>query len=429
MKECMFAVMRSVAVAAAASSVAAATAAEGRVVVLTSFPEAFTAQYERAFERAYPGTRVELLWRASADGLAWLRRGGDREVDVYWTPSPGNFARLRDERRLARLAIADADLPGQIGGRSISDPEGFFAAFELAGFGIAYNPSVIRELGIAAPRDWSDLAAPVYAGKLHMPTPARTGFASALVEAILQAEGWDRGWALLSAIAGNAAWLGNPDSGGGPDPLANGRIAARLSIDFLARPAGDTVAFAYPPRTAYSPAHIAVMAEAQNLDSAALFVGFVLSPAGQSLLLHPDVARLPVRPSLYDAHPELGARPFADNALGYDSALTEARRGLVAALFDAVLVTPHAELVVAWQALHAAERDGKVGADVLREARRLLEMPPIDAAQAGPALRAQFASDVSSGSSAEQATVASGWLFDARSRIDAARSLLERSDP
>ena len=154
-----------------------AQAADERVVVLTSYPEELTVRFQAAFERLHPGKRVEVLWRQPADALAYLRRGGTREVDVYWTPSPGNFAALRDEGRLAKIDIDRSALPADIAGYPISDPQGHFAAFELAGYGIAYNVDAVRKLGLAAPRDWPDLADPAYARQVQLPIPGRVGLA------------------------------------------------------------------------------------------------------------------------------------------------------------------------------------------------------------------------------------------------------------
>ena len=411
--------IRAAAVALAAAGLFTNAQADDRVVVLTSYPEALTVKFERAFEAANPGMRVELLWRQSRDGLAYLREGGYREVDVYWTPSPGNFVQLRDEGRLAKLELDDPDLPGMVGGVPLGDPDDHFAAFELAGFGIAYHREAVQSLGLEPPRDWADLAVPAYAGKVQLPTPARTGFASSLIEAVLQAQGWERGWALLSAIAGNAQ-LGSVLADG-PDPLSMGRIAARMSIDFFARNSGEAVSFVYPPKTAYSPAHVAIMAEAPHPEAARRFVDFVLSPAGQDLLWHADVRRLPVRASSYEGHPGTTAKPFATDALAYDSVLTEKRRGLVAELFDAVLTAPHEALRDAWQALRAAERQGSNDARV-GEARRLLESVPVDAAgQADAELRTLFSSP---DSTAERAALIAVWTDDARKRIAQARELL-----
>jgi len=371
-----------------------ARAADDRVVVLTSYPEELVARYQMAFERSHPGMRVEILWRQSADALAYLRRGGAHEVDVYWTPSPGNFAALRDEGRLARLQLDHSDLPSDIAGSPISDPDGRYAAFELAGYGIAYNAEAVKRLGLPAPVDWADLAAPAYAHQVQLPIPGRVGFAPVLIEAVLQAYGWQRGWAVLSEIAGNTDF-GAGDSTPGADDIVTGAKAARMTIDFFAATAiagGAPVRFAYPRKTAYNPAQIAVLAEAPHPAAAQAFVDFALSAEGQALLMHPDVRRLPVRRSLYTAHPELPAQPFAPGNLAYDGALTRARQGLVASLFEAALVKRHAELAELWQTLHQAEAGGRRNDPQLAAARAALSAVPVDeAAQAGAELRRLFA--------------------------------------
>ncbi|WP_018409890.1 ABC transporter substrate-binding protein [Methyloversatilis thermotolerans] len=354
---------------------------DDRVVVLTSYPEELTARYLRAFESRYPGMRVELLWRQSADALLWLRGPGTGAVDVYWAPSPGNFATLKSDGRLTRLEV-DKALPAKVGGEAISDPDGHYVAFELAGYGIACNVQSLRALGLPVPRDWSDLTAPGYAGRVQLPIPGRVGFAPGLIEAVLQGQGWKKGWALLSEIAGNATF-GAGDATPALDDLVSGQVAARMTIDFFAaqQAAGRSspVRFVYPPRTAYSPAHVAVLADAPHADAARRFVNFLLSAEGQDLLLHPDVRRLPVRPDRYAAHPELSARPFAADTPGFDSTLMRKRQGLVAALFDIVLVQPHAERAHLWARVHAAERDGLGDTAAVREARTLLGSMPVDA--------------------------------------------------
>lgn len=406
-----------------------AQADEGRVVVLTSYPEELTARYQAAFERRHPGKRVEIHWRRSADALTYLLAGGANEVDVYWTPSPGNFARLRDEGHLAPLDLDRDALPGEIAGFPISDPNGHFAAFELAGFGIAYNAEAVKRLGPAPPADWADLTHPAYAGKVQLPVPSRTGFAPALIEAVLQTYGWERGWAVLTGIAANGSFFA--PSGAGPDPLASGEIAARMVIDFFGGN-DEAVTFVYPAKTAFNPAHIAVLAGAPNPRTARAFVEFALSAEGQTLLLHPDVRRLPVRPDIYDANPGLAARPFAPDNLAYDGDLTQARKGLVAALFDIALVGSHAELVPLWQRLHEAEQAGRGDDPGIRKARALLTTVPVnDAEQADPALRALFTRSEApeSVSSAKREAVIADWIAQRDDRIATVRDLLGAPSP
>ncbi|TBV09669.1 ABC transporter substrate-binding protein [Stutzerimonas kirkiae] len=405
-----------------------AARAGDRVRVLTSYPEELTVRYQAAFEARHPGKRVEILWRQSADALAWLRRQRG-QVDVYWAPAPGNFAALRDQRRLLRLELDREALPDAVGGSPISDAEGYFAAFELAGYGIAYNREALARLGLEAPREWRELAAAAYQGQVQMPIPGRVGFAPALVEALLQGEGWDAGWALLAAIAGNGALAGRGGNRADADDVAAGRVAARMTIDFFAARAiadGAPVAFAYPRRTLYNPAQIAIFADAPNPAGARAFVDFALSDAGQRLLLHPDVRRLPVRKALY-LSVELPAQPFASDSLGYDGELGRARQGLVAALFDIALVRRNDELVELWRRLQQAEGGGQAQHPALLRARQLLSAAPMALAeQADSELRQAFANPTTASEPLRTRREAE-WMAAVDARIAAARAALRQA--
>src|SRR5512147_2234892 len=67
------------------------------VVVVTSYPDEVVSRFEAAFEKAYPQWRLRIVWRMPHDALPTLRQPGPEGVDVYWTPSPRNFAILKSE--------------------------------------------------------------------------------------------------------------------------------------------------------------------------------------------------------------------------------------------------------------------------------------------------------------------------------------------
>lgn len=330
-----------------------------KVVVLTSYHQEVVNQFESAFEQAYPQYRVEILWRQSRDAMAYLHKQ-HAPIDVYWTPAQKNFATLAKEGAFRKLDIDQTELPDRVGGFQISDSDGRYVASEVAGFGLAFNPDVIHKLGVAEPRDWSDLAKPSFKKNVALPIPSKVGFAPMLVDTLLQGYGWERGWDVLRQIAANAKLV---DVGAAfiIDEVASGQRAAALTIDFFAKSAiekGNKLAFSYPDKVGYSPAHVAIFNEASNVAGAKAFAQFVLSEQGQKLLFHPDIRKLPVRPAVYSSAPNNYFNPFAANdraSYPYDLEKGVARQELVSKLFDSLITHHHEALVVMWETIKQAE--------------------------------------------------------------------------
>ncbi|MGB4811267.1 MAG: extracellular solute-binding protein [Methylophilaceae bacterium] len=331
-----------------------------KVVVLTSYPQEVVSQFETAFEQAYPHYRLEILWRQSRDAMAYLHQK-HVPIDIYWTPAQRNFAVLAKEGAFRKLDIDLTGLPSMIGGFQISDPDGYYVATETAGFGMAYHPSKVKELGLPEPRDWSDLENPAYYNQVMLPIPSKVGYAPMLVDTLLQSNGWNLGWIRLRRVAANAE-LADAGATFISDGVGSGRMAVGITIDFFAVSAianGKTLKFSYPEKVGYSPAHIAIFKESTQLEGALAFANFVLSEQGQKLLFHPDIRKLPVRPSVYASKPEGYFDPFAAAkraSYAYDMSAGLARQEMVSALFDALITRHHEALKVMWATIHKAEQ-------------------------------------------------------------------------
>ena len=149
-------------------------------------------RFEAAFEKAYPQWRLRIVWHMPHDALPTLRQPAPEGVDVYWTPSPRNFAILKKEGLLRKLDVDRSGLPGRIGNTLIDDPDGYYSAIETAGYGFAVNPGYLKAHGLATPGDWIDLADQKYAGHIALPNPGTVGFAPVMADIPLQAYGWER---------------------------------------------------------------------------------------------------------------------------------------------------------------------------------------------------------------------------------------------
>lgn len=374
-------------------------AEDARIIVVTSFPEELATRYEQEFEKRNPALHVQFVWKQSRDALAELSKPDQGGADVYWAPTVANFALLKERGTFGEIKVDRTALPGKLGNQQISDPDGRFEAFDVAGYGVVVNAPLAAKEGLPLPQGWRDLANPDYARRLVMPVPAKVGFSPALYDIFLQSEGWDAGWSILSEMAGEAELL---DQGALPTAqVREGKAVFGLTIDFFAVSAkanGAPVEMIYPARTAFLPAHVAVMAATKHPAAAQAFVDFVLSKEGQRLMMARDSMRHPARPDAYDDAPAALVDPFklpAAVILEYDFEIGRRRPPLVTLLFDLALVENHAENAALWRAIHAAEKkEGKNGpnAGALTEARRLASLVPVGAAEArDAAFLARFA--------------------------------------
>lgn len=396
------------------------------VIVLTSYNDEVFSRFESAFEKAYPQYKLQLVWRMPHDAQGYLRQPGQGGIDVYWSASPRNYAALAHDGAFQPLGIDLSGLPAKIGKASLRDPDNLYTVTEMAGYGFIVNPTALAARKLTAPTDWNDLARPEFAGQIVVPNPGRVGFAPPMVDLVLQAYGWDKGWAVWSAIAGNAGGLTDRGSTFVTDEVASGRCAVGLSIDFFAASAianGAPLRFDYPAHGGLNPAHIAITQSAHNLAGARAFASFVLSEAGQSLITHRDIRKMPARPSLYAKLPKDYFNPFVaaeKGAFDFDGDATRNRLNVIAALFEQTLIRDHAELVALWQRVHRAEA---AGIDV-RAARQLLEAPLITEAEAAaPALQKLFAERLE-GANPDANLQETRWQEASRSRRQGAANLL-----
>lgn len=363
------------------------------LVVMTAYPDNVVARVEAAFEAANPDIDLQVLWRSSGDALDWLAQPGHAPVDVYWAASPRTFERLKQDGALRVLSAGQRALPTTIGSTVLADADGHYVATEVAGYGFALNAAALQSRGVAMPVDWADLGRAEYAGLLALPVPSVVGYAPVMMDIVLQAYGWDAGWRVWSEIAGNARLI-RRGANLVSDEVVSGRSAVGLSIDFFVAAeiaSGAPIDFVYPTHGGLNPAHVAILQEAANLPEAKRFVDYILSVDGQRELAHPDIRKLPANPAVYASLDAGYHNPFAaaqNGAYRYDNALGQRRIPAVTALFEQMLIGAHDQHVAMWQAVHAAEREGR---DV-HAVRELLSAPLVaEQALLDPALLAHFA--------------------------------------
>jgi ABC-type Fe3+ transport system substrate-binding protein len=228
----------------------------------------------------------------------------------------------------------------------------------LSAFGIVYNPSLYREMGLPAPTRWRDLTRPELAGSLALADPSHSGSAAVAYMMVVQramadaeaefqhnhpdvprsawaknpeyqaaiARGWKRGMADLLLIAANARYW-TPWASQVPADVAHGDAAAGVAIDFYALVTegivgADRARFVAPAdATAVTPDPVAILAgvKGEKLVLARRFVEFLLTREAQLLwILKPGtpggprerlLGRPPIRRDVYARTPDWSDAP------------------------------------------------------------------------------------------------------------------------
>jgi phosphoglycerate transport regulatory protein PgtC len=362
--------------------------AQQQIVVVTSFPKELTEAYKKAFEAKNPGIRVEILNKGTSSGVAYVREAAaTNKPDIFWASAPDAFEVLAKEKLLAKFDGANKAVPSKIGNYPINDPQGYYYGQALAGYGLMWNTRYLKANKLPEPKEWADLAKPVYFGHVAISSPSRSGTTHLTVETILQAEGWEKGWRQMLMIAGNCAAI-TERSFGVPDGVNNGQYGIGLVIDFFglaAKASGFPTEFIYPSQTAIVPANIGLIANARNAELGKKFIAFTLSPEGQELLLDPKISRLPVLPATYAKAPKGYPNPFSGTIkakVHFDSDLSESRYYVVSSIFDHTITFRHKELAAATKAINeaAAKLAGKNNPQaqkLLADARDLAYSPVV----------------------------------------------------
>ena len=373
---------------ALATAFATPAQAQQQVVIVTSFPKELTEAYKKAFEAKNPGIKVEILNKPTPAGVSYIREApATNKPDVFWVSAPDAFEVLSGEKLLAKIESPAKEVPAKIGNYPINDPKGYYLGQALAGYGIMWNTRYMKANKLPEPREWADLAKPVYFSHVAISSPSRSGTTHLTVETILQGEGWDKGWRQMLMIAGNCAAI-TERSFGVPDGVNSGQYGLGLVIDFFglaAKASGFPTEFVYPSVTAIVPANIGMVAGAKNAENAKKFINYTLSPEGQELLFDPKISRLPVLPSAYKKAPPGFPNPFTGKIkpkVNFDSELSESRYYVVSSIFDQAITFRHKELVAATRAINAAVarlagRNVPQAQKLLNEARDLAYSPVV----------------------------------------------------
>ena len=421
------------AIALAACAAVPAGAQSGKVTVVTSFAKDVTDPFKKAFEKAHPGVTLEVQNRNTNAAVKFIEETkGNNQTDLMWASAPDAFEVLKGKSLLQKYKPKATGIPDKVGAFPINDPEGHYFGFAASGYGIMWNTRYAQANKLPDPKEWQDLAKPAYFDHVSIAAPSRSGTTHLTIETILQGEGWEKGWRTIKEMGGNFRQI-TERSFGVPEAVNSGQVGFGIVIDFFAfsaQASGFPVKFVYPSVTTIVPANVGIIANAPNRAAAEAFVEFLLSPAGQEVLLEPSIRRLPINPAVYAKAPADYPNPFKDTSIGagvkFDVDISEKRTNVVDTLFDQTITFQLEALKGATKAIHdakaaLAKKDNPQGRALVKEARDLVAAVPVtDAQAASPEIAGAFTGAKQKGS--RQAELEQQWASFARERYAQAQA-------
>ncbi len=294
------------------------------LTVYTAGPGDLADAMAEAFE-AETGIRVNVFQGTTGQVMARLEaEESNPQADVVVSASWGSALDLHDRGLLLEHASPHAE--------NVPDflKHSHYIAQGISALAIAWN----TQSGTPRPEDWSDLAAPDFAGLVTMPDPAQSGSAFDLIVGLEAARGEDA-WALLADLRDNDMIVPGPNAAA-LNPVLQGAAAAVFgAVDYIAfgrADQGEPVEVIVPDSgTVIAPRPIMILASTDNADAARAFVDFTLSDAGQALVA--DTFLMPARTDIEGRRPGIDAL----NVIEVDEAAASARRDAIIARFNEVM--------------------------------------------------------------------------------------------
>lgn len=358
--------------------------AKDKLVILSPHRKSVQEEFIPVFKEYYKNnfkTEVQVEWLdqgGTSDDIRFLRSKFDQKtqtsgIDIFWGGGASTFVELNLDKLLDKYELpADLkkDIPQNVGGATMYDESHTWYATALSSFGIFYNKKILKFEGIKEPSHWQDLADPAYIENISLADPRRSGTATMMNQIIIQSLGWEKGWELLTAIAGNASKFTHSST----DPIkavVSGDVMASMAIDYYANAkigdlGSDNLGFALPEgETVLDADPIAIIKGAPNRKVAERFVNFILSKDAQKILILPkgakggpqitSLGRMAVNKTAYEDLKDQkvsSANPFLiKNFLQFDIKKSGQTQRIFTDLLGAIHIDTHKNLKKAWKTL------------------------------------------------------------------------------
>ncbi len=249
--------------------------------------------YDSAMSKAYAkasGTKVLLTDDSTGSLVAKMEaEKNNPHWDVAWFDGDATMQALNDQHLLYTWTPANVKNYTTLGKSLIPTSHAFYPTGVTAAGVIVYNT---RRLSASqAPKDWSDLLTSTYKGKVAENDPAYSGPAFPFIAGqMLREGGLTKGESYFQQLKNNGLKIFQTN-----DPTLHNVETGALDVGIVqdsayygAKLTGNPPIGVVYPKSGVTvlPGEIAINLKSRNLAAAKAFVNYVLSQAGQNVMIH-----------------------------------------------------------------------------------------------------------------------------------------------
>lgn len=282
--------------------------AASMLTLYTSQPNEDAQMTVTAFEKAHPDIEVKWIRDGTTKLTARLQAelaAGGAAPDVLLIADSVTMESLKKQDLLAAYKSPEASRYDA----QLYDPQGYYYGTKLITTGIAYNTRAPVK-----PGSWQDLLKPELKNMTTLPSPLYSGAAQIHMATLMNDP--QLGFAWYEKLKANGAM---PQSGNGAvmNAITSGSKGYGVLVDYMAireKAKGAPIEFVFPKEgVSIVTEPVAMLKNAKNPDGAKAFIDFVLSDAGQRLVLKqgylPADANLPA-PEGFPARESIKLMPY-----------------------------------------------------------------------------------------------------------------------
>lgn len=284
---CAVALCTALAVPAHAATPRARTQAGDSIVFYSA--QGYDSAMAKAFKKV-SGTDVLLTDDSTGNIVAKIEaERNNPHWDVVWFDGDATMQSLNNQGLLYKWTPANVKNYTALGASLIPPDHAFYPAGLTAAGVIVYNTKKLTPA--QAPRDWSDLLKPQFKNQVAENDPAFSGPAFPLISGMmLRMGGLSKGEAYYLKLKANGLKIFQTN-----DPTLNSVITGAREIGIVqdsayygAKVTGNPPISVVFPKSGVTalPGVVAINAKSKHLKAAEAFVNYILSAAGQNVMLH-----------------------------------------------------------------------------------------------------------------------------------------------